>query len=73
VPISGVGTASPAEKAGLRDGDVITEFGGKAMHNLQDLTNALAQASPGDRVTVKVLRDGKAIELHAILGQRKGE
>jgi Peptidase family M28/PDZ domain/PA domain len=73
VPISGVETASPAEKAGLRDGDVITEFGGKAMHNLQDLTNALAQASPGDRVTVKVLRDGKAIELHAILGQRKGE
>jgi len=43
------------------------------MHNLQDLSDALAEASPGDKVTVKVLRDGKPIELHATLGQRKSE
>jgi Peptidase family M28/PDZ domain/PA domain len=73
VPISGVGTASPAEIAGLHGGDVITDFAGKPMHNLQDLSDALAEASPGDKVTVKVLRDGKPIELHAILGQRKSE
>jgi len=73
VPISGVGTASPAEIAGLRGGDVITDFAGKPMHNLQDLSDALAEASPGDKVTVKVLRDGKPIELHATLGQRKSE
>ena len=73
VPISGVGTASPAEIAGLRGGDVITDFAGKPMHNLQDLSDALAEASPGDKVAVKILRDGKPIELHATLGQRKSE
>ncbi len=73
VPISGVGTASPAEIAGLRGGDVITDFAGKPMRNLQDLSDALAEANPGDKVTVKILRDGKPIELHATLGQRKSE
>jgi C-terminal processing protease CtpA/Prc len=73
VPISGVGTASPAEAAGLRGGDVITEFAGTALHNLQDLSDALSDANPGDKVTIKILRDGKPMELHATLGTRKSE
>ena len=73
VPISGVGTASPAESAGLRGGDVITEFAGKPMRNLQDLSDALSDANPGDKVTIKILRIGKPMELHATLGTRKSE
>jgi Peptidase family M28/PDZ domain/PA domain len=71
VPISGVSPATPAELAGLKGGDIITEFAGKPMNNLQDLSDALSQASPGDQVTVKVLRGGKVLEFHVTLAERK--
>jgi S1-C subfamily serine protease len=72
VRISGVGDASPAAVAGLRPGDVLTRFGGQALTNLQDLSDALAQAKPGDAVGIEVVRDGKPVALRAILGERGG-
>jgi serine protease Do len=70
VAISGVSQGSPAETAGLQGGDVITSFNDKSMNNLQDLSDALSEANPGDKVTLKIQRQGKPLQLHATLGER---
>ncbi len=70
VPISGVGQGTPAEKAGLKGGDLLIAYNGTTLNNLQDLSDALADASPGDNVIIKVMRDGKPVVLHAVLGER---
>ncbi|MDO5039522.1 S1C family serine protease [Clostridium sp.] len=50
---------SPAEKAGIRPGDTITEFGGKRVKTLQELNEVKNKKNAGDTVKVKVERDGK--------------
>lgn len=62
---------SPAAKAGLKAGDIMTEFDGKRIQNLYDFTYALRAKKPGDEVLVKVLRDGGVIEAKVLLTQRK--
>jgi serine protease Do len=57
--IAGVTPKSPAEKAGLHDGDIITEFNGKPVKDSRHLKLQVAQTTPGTSVPVKVLRDGK--------------
>jgi len=62
---------SPAAKAGLKAGDILTEFDGKPIQNLYDFTYALRAKKPGDEVLVRVLRDGKSIEAKVLLTARK--
>jgi S1-C subfamily serine protease len=50
--ISGIVPASPAEKAGLATGDVITSINGQAVVSPATLTTILRQRHPGDKVTV---------------------
>ncbi len=71
VPISGVGTGTAAATAGLKAGDLLVSYNTTVLNNLQDLSEMLAEASPGDRVTIKIIRDGKPSEVHAVLGERK--
>ncbi|MCC7195762.1 MAG: M28 family peptidase [Gemmatimonadaceae bacterium] len=54
--ISGVSPGGPAEKAGLKGGDLIVEFGGKPIKDIYDYTDAIGAFKPGDEVTVVVLR-----------------
>lgn len=63
VKLSGVRGGSPAEKAGLKGGDVIIEFGGKKITNIYDYTYALDAVKIGQPVEVLVLRDGKQVRL----------
>ena len=51
--------ATPAEKAGLKAGDVILEFEGVAVKDLRDLQLRVAKARPGADVKLTYLRDGK--------------
>lgn len=62
---------SPAAKAGLRAGDILTEFDGKAIQNLYDFTYALRAKKPGDEVLVKVIRSGQTIEAKVLLTERR--
>jgi hypothetical protein len=62
---------SPAAKAGLRGGDILTEFDGKPIQNLYDFTYALRAHKAGQEVLVKVLRDGQTIVAKVLLSERK--
>jgi len=54
-----VTSKSPAEKAGVRTGDLILEFNGKPVRDSRHLKLQVAQTAPGESVPLKVLRDGK--------------
>src|SRR5271154_4057407 len=62
---------SPAAKADLRAGDILTEFDGKKIQNLYDFTYALRAKKPGQEVLVKVLRGGQTIEAKVLLTERR--
>ncbi len=71
VRFSDVRPGSPAEKAGLRGGDILIQFGDKPIANLYDFTFALRGSKVGDVVEVRVLRDGKEITARVTLEQRR--
>ncbi len=71
VRFADVRPGSPANKAGLKAGDVLTEFDGKPIQNLYDFTYALRARKPGDEVLVKVLRGDQTIRAKVLLTQRK--
>lgn len=57
--VAEVNPGTPAEKAGIKRGDIIIEFNGTPIHEMNELPRLVAATPPGTRVTVKVLRDGK--------------
>jgi putative serine protease PepD len=59
---------SPAGKAGLQVGDVVTAFNGKAVNSATDLTADVRLLAPGTKVTLTVLRGGKSIQIDVTLG-----
>lgn len=70
--LTGVRPGSPAELGGLMADDVITEFGGMKVTDLQTYSDALYSHKVGDVVKVIVLRAGKPVELTVTLGKRGG-
>lgn len=62
---------SPADKGGLKRGDVITEFNGKRVEDSTILRNMVAASAPGTTVELKVARDGKELPLTVTLGELK--
>jgi len=59
---------SPAEKAGLKEGDVILEYRGKEIKGVRDLPRLVAMTPPGTRVKMKIFRDGKIKTLWVKVG-----
>lgn len=59
---------SPAERAGLRQDDVVVAFDGRPTNNSTELRLAIAQAVPGTRSVIRVMREGQPLELTAELG-----
>ena len=70
VKLSGVTPGSPAEKAGVRAGDIIVGMAKLEVADLQGLTDALRAHKPGETVTLRLIRDGKALALEVTLGTR---
>lgn len=58
---------SPAEKAGIKSGDVITYFDGKRVKTLEEVNKIKNTKNAGDKVSVKVVRDGKTKTLELTL------
>ena len=71
VKLSGVRAGSPAEKGGLKGGDVIVEFAGQKIANIYDYTYALDAVKIGQPVKMIVERDGKRVELNVTPEARK--
>lgn len=60
----------PAERAGLRKGDIITQVGRRVVEDFDDLCNAISRHQPGDRVAIQVQRDGQDRTLRVNLSER---
>jgi serine protease Do len=56
--VSSVNPGSAADRAGIKQGDVIESFNGQELHDYNALRNHVADATPGSNATVKILRDG---------------
>jgi len=70
VLLSGVSPSSPAEKAGIRAGDIIVRLGTHDVADLQALTDALRAHRPGDAVDVVILREDRQVTVRVTLGDR---
>ena len=64
---------SPADKAGLRENDIIVSIDDRVIKAGQSLATLLARYKPGDVITLKVYRAGKRIDLQVTLEDRKGK
>jgi hypothetical protein len=71
VKLSGVRGASPAEKGGLKSGDVIVEFAGQKIANIYDYTYALDAVKIGQPVEIVIEREGKRLTLKVTPEARK--
>jgi aminopeptidase YwaD len=68
--VAGVMPGTPAEKAGLRSGDIITRWNDEGVGDIHDLTRLLRAAKPGDKVSLQVTRDETLQVVTVELGQR---
>ena len=64
---------SPAEKAGLKRGDIVIEYDGKKITSPAILRNMIANTLPGEKHQLKVLREGKTLTIHVTIGELPGE
>ncbi len=71
--IADVMKGSPAEKAGLKRGDVVVEFNGTVIKEVNDLTKRVAASAIGSEARVTVIRDGKRVMVPVALGEMPAE
>lgn len=68
--ISAVQPGSPAEKAGLKVGDILTSAGGRDIKTQIDLLDVLRAKSAGETLDIQVLRNGEPVTITAALQAR---
>ena len=71
--IRGVEEGSPAEKAGIEAGDIITRFDGKAIDKASDLPRLVGNTKPGSRVNLTVFRRGASKDLNITVAEVQPE
>jgi S1-C subfamily serine protease len=71
VEVSRVIKDTGAEAAGLEEGDVIVGFNGESLDKEWDLTRRILSSQIGDTVELEILRDGKRMNLSAVLGENE--
>jgi serine protease Do len=69
VLINDVMADSPAAKAGLKSGDIVTKFNGQAVETANELRNAVAATAPDDEVSLEIFRDGERKTINVNVGQ----
>ncbi len=68
--LTGVTPGSPADRAGLKAGDIVVSLGGVQVVDLTSYSNALYARKPGDEVDIVVMRGTERVTLHVTLGRR---
>ncbi|MFL5190887.1 MAG: PDZ domain-containing protein, partial [Microvirga sp.] len=71
--VAGAQDGTPAEKAGLRSGDVITAVDGEPVANARELTRKIGLLKPGAKAEISYLRDGKERTATIALASQPGE
>lgn len=71
VDIDGVERNGPADLAGIKRGDIVTEINGKPVRTEGDLRLRIAEAVPGSTATVVVIRGGERVEIPVKVGRSK--
>jgi serine protease Do len=69
--VSEVFKDDPADKAGIKVGDVIVEINGKSIKDTHELLLTIASLHVGEKVLIKGLRDGKEISFQVVVAERK--
>jgi S1-C subfamily serine protease len=68
VYLTGITSGSPAEQAGLQEGDIITRIGDTNLDETHPYINALFQHKPGETVTIGLVRNGSEMQVQVTLG-----
>jgi serine protease Do len=66
--VASVVVNSPADEAGLTDGDIVTKLNDKTIDSPKTLSRLVGNLEPGDKVRIEYLRDGKQLETSTVLG-----
>lgn len=67
VGVGSVERSTPAQRAGIKEGDIITMFDGEKVATTTDLKNLMNKHRPGDMVTLSIFRAGKNLEIKVTL------
>ena len=68
--IAGVVRNGPADKGGMKPGDILLQVEGKAVNDTNDMLNLIAQLPPGGKATMRVLRKSRETDLAITVGKR---
>lgn len=64
---------SPADKAGIKQGDIILKLGDVELRDVTDLRNRIAQIKPGTKVSLHLIRNSKLVELEVEIGEQPAD
>ena len=70
VLIVGVFIGSPADKAGVENGDIITAINGHPVERVRNVLEIIAAHKPGDVIRIRLFRTGKELELMMVATER---
>lgn len=73
VVITKIDANTPAEKAGLKEGDVVTQVNGETVVDVQGLRNRIAAFAPGTAVKMHVVRNGSPMDVNVTLAERPAD
>ena len=68
--IAGVVRGGPADRAGMRPGDILVAVGGKQVANTSEMLNLIAQLEPGEKAPLRILRKNREATLDVLVGKR---
>jgi serine protease Do len=64
---------SPAEKSGLKQGDIIIKVNGSSISDVAELRNKIALFSPGTNLSIEIIRDNKPMNLNIVIGEQPSD
>ncbi len=69
--LAGVRAGGPADKAGLKRGDILIHLGPNQIRGVEDLMQVLMERKPGETLRARVVREGKEVEVEVTLGESR--